>query len=132
IEKHTSSIENPKVQDAVDAMMSLSEMKLGMTEPVVHVGSSMNLLGKWVVAMAGGTNGGAGVAKAYFDAGYSTVIYMHVAVADKKEIASYEQGGNFIASGHISSDSVGIAPFVQKLREEGIEVTPMSGVFVPD
>ena len=96
------------------------------------MGSSENLLGKWIVAMAGGTNGGAGVAKAYFNAGYSTVFYMHLGAADKKELSSYDGAGNLVATGHISSDSVGIAPFVHALRERGLDVTPMSGVFVPE
>jgi len=120
------------VQHAIEAMNEIPEMKMGMTEPMVHVGSSQNHLGKWIVAMAGGTNGGAGVAKAYFDAGYSTVIYMHLGDADKKELLNYEKAGNLVATGHIASDSVGIAPFVEELRSRGLEVTPMSGVFVPD
>ena len=131
IEQATSSQETPKVQDAIDAIMEIPEMKLGMTEPMIHVGSGNNRLGRWVVAMAGGTNGGAGVAKAYFDAGVSTVFYMHLANQDKQELLSYNNAGNLIATGHIASDSVGIAPFVKRLREEGLEVTPMSGVFVP-
>ncbi|MDF1541435.1 MAG: hypothetical protein P1Q69_21225, partial [Candidatus Thorarchaeota archaeon] len=132
IQKAVSNIEKPRVKDAIDAMKELPEMKLGMTEPLVYVGSAENLLGKWVVAMAGGTNGGAGVAKAYFSHGYSTVFYMHLGPADKKELSSYKAAGNLVASGHIASDSVGIAPFVHALRERGLEVTPMSGVFAPD
>jgi len=52
--------------------------------------------------------------------------------ADKKELAQYDKAGNLVATGHIASDSVGIAPFVKELRERGLEVTPMSGVFVPE
>ncbi|MHA2426119.1 MAG: hypothetical protein ACXAEF_15130, partial [Candidatus Thorarchaeota archaeon] len=132
IKKSTSQIEKPKVKDAIEAMMQLPEMKIGLTEPLVYIGSNENLLGKWIVAMAGGTNGGAGVAKAYFAHGYSTVFYMHLAAADKKELQSDGTAGNLVASGHIASDSVGIAPFVHALREKGLDVTPMSGVFVPE
>lgn len=132
IEAGTSKVENAKVIDAIHAMNELPEMKLGLTEPVVYLGSKENLLGKWTVAMAGGTNGGAGVAKAYFGAGYSTVIYMHLGPSDLKELKKAEISGNLIATGHISSDSVGISPFVQELRKKGLEVTTMSGVFVPE
>ncbi|MFW9908043.1 MAG: Nif3-like dinuclear metal center hexameric protein [Candidatus Thorarchaeota archaeon] len=132
IQKAVAGKRNPKVKDAIDAMKELPEMKIGLTEPLVYVGSSENLLGKWIVAMAGGTNGGAGVAKAYFRHGYSTVFYMHLAEADKKELSSDPRAGNLVASGHIASDSVGIAPFVHALREKGLQVTPMSGVFVPE
>ena len=132
IENGLKGNSSPTVQDAIDAIKMLPELKLGMTEPVVHVGSNGNLLGKWIVAMAGGTNGGVGVAKAYFDAGYSTVFYMHIGESDKSKLASYSRSGNLVATGHIASDSVGIAPFVHKLRDEGIDVTTMSGVFVPE
>ncbi|MFX1439046.1 MAG: hypothetical protein ACFFFD_02275 [Promethearchaeota archaeon] len=132
VEEGTKNISEPLVQDAIEAMNEIPEMKMGMTEPMVHVGSAQNRLGMWIVAMAGGTNGGAGVAKAYFDAGYSTVIYMHLGDADKKELLNYENAGNLVATGHIASDSVGIAPFVKELRSRGLEVTPMSGVFVPE
>ncbi|MFW9968194.1 MAG: hypothetical protein ACFFEA_13650 [Candidatus Thorarchaeota archaeon] len=132
IEEGTKGIAESRVQDAIDAMNQIPEMKMGMTEPLVHTGSATNLLGKWVVAMAGGTNGGAGVAKAYFEAGYSTVIYMHLSTADKKELDEYDKAGNLLATGHIASDSVGISPFVKELRSRGLEVTPMSGVFVPE
>ncbi|MBD3408328.1 MAG: hypothetical protein GF411_19550 [Candidatus Lokiarchaeota archaeon] len=132
IKKGTEKIDNPRVSDAIESMMELPEMKLGMTEPVVYVGSSSNLLGKWTVGMAGGTNGGAGVAMAYFNAGFSTVFYMHLGTSDAKELKKEDNAGNLIATGHMSSDSVGIAPFVKALREKGLEVTPMSGVFVPE
>ncbi len=128
----TENLDRPQVKDALLAIKEIPEIKLGMTEPVVYVGSAENLLGNWVVAMAGGTNGGAGVAKAYFNAGYSTVFYMHLGQADKKELVKDEISGNLVATGHISSDSVGIAPFVKRLRSEGLEVTTMSGVFVPE
>ncbi|MFX1369233.1 MAG: hypothetical protein ACFFAY_11580 [Promethearchaeota archaeon] len=131
IDTAAKELDSLTVKDAIDAIMEIPEMKMGMTEPMVHVGSASNRLGRWVVAMAGGTNGGAGVAKAYFDAGVSTVFYMHLAMQDKKELLAYEKAGNLVATGHIASDSVGIAPFVERLREEGLEVTPMSGVFVP-
>ncbi|MFW9920335.1 MAG: hypothetical protein ACFFED_12100 [Candidatus Thorarchaeota archaeon] len=132
IQKGVASIDRPRVKDAIEAMKTLPELDIGLTDPIVFVGSSENLLGKWIVAMAGGTNGGAGVAKAYFDAGFSTVFYMHLGASDKKELSSYDRSGNLVATGHISSDSVGIAPFVHALREKGLEVTPMSGVFVPE
>ncbi len=125
-------LECPKVTDAIDAMMELPEMQMGLTEPEVYVGSSDNLLGRWVVAMAGGTNGGADVAKAYFDYGVSTVIYMHLSSSDKQKLKEYSGAGNLVATGHMASDSVGIAPFVKALRKRGLEVTPMSGVFVPE
>jgi hypothetical protein len=132
IDRGTKDLEKATVQDSIDAMNELPEMKLGMTEPVVYVGKVDNLLGKWTVAMAGGTNGGAGVAKAYYDAGYSTVFYMHIGEVDKRELSSYPNAGNLVATGHMSSDSVGIAPFVKRLKKEGLEVTAMSGIFVPE
>jgi len=31
-------------------------------------------------------------------------------------------------TGHIASDSIGINPYIDRLRQEGLEVTPISGI----
>jgi hypothetical protein len=74
-----------------------------------------------------GTNGGYAVARAYFQAGVDTVLYIHIAPEEAQRLRN-EASGNLIVSGHISSDLVGINPFVAKLEERGLEVVRMSGL----
>jgi hypothetical protein len=36
-----------------------------------------------------------------------------------------------VVTGHIVSDSVGITPYIERLREEGLEVVALGGLLEP-
>jgi hypothetical protein len=101
--------------------MSLDEFKNASTDILVPLGDLDNRAGTVVVAHGAGTNGGYSVAKAYFDHGVDTVIYIHISPADLKKLTEYGQG-NLIISGHIASDMVGINPYLRKLRKRGLTI----------
>jgi len=111
---------------------TFGEFRNAATEIEVLVGRPGNPIGRVVVSHAAGTNGGYPVAKAYFDHGIDTVIYIHCRAADaRKLIDEFGETENLIVTGHIASDSVGINPYVDRLREEGLEVTTFSGIIAP-
>ena len=57
------------------------------------------------------------------------MIYIHCRPADaKKLIDEVGEAKNLIVTGHIASDSVGINPYVDRLRGEGLDVTTFSGI----
>jgi len=108
---------------------SFGEFGNADTQIELRMGSMDNPIGKAVMSHGAGTNGGYPVAKAYYDHGVDTVIYIHCRPADsKKLIAEYGERVNLIVTGHIVSDSIGINPYVDRLREEGIDVTTLSGI----
>jgi hypothetical protein len=109
------------VQDVVDALMGLEEFKKATTEVIVPVGHLDSKAGKVVVAHGAGTNGGYSVAKAYFDHGIGTVVYIHINPGDLKKLQD-DNKGNLIISGHIASDMVGINPYLRELRKRGLTV----------
>ena len=115
------------MQDAIDALNTMPEFAEAQTRIMVPVGAVDRPLGRIAVVHGAGTNGGYPVAKAYFDAGINTVLYIHVAPEEAQRLRA-ETAGNLIVSGHISSDMVGINPFVAKLEESGVEVIRMSGL----
>ncbi len=123
---------NPKakVQDILDALMEMPEYQKTLSGPVVRVGSAQDYCGKPWVIMAGGTNGGVDVIKAYFDAGIGTTISMHMP-EDVLKAVREQNIGNVVVAGHMASDSVGINIFIRALEEQGIEVIRMSGVIDP-
>lgn len=128
IEEHVLQLERaPKVQDAVDALMTLPELAQADTQIMVPVGAVDNPLGKLAVVHGAGTNGGARVATAYFEHGIDTVIYIHCA---GEEIARLREAGqgNLIVSGHISSDLIGINRYVAQIESRGVQVVRMSGL----
>lgn len=120
---------NPKatLKNVLDVLMEIPEYQKSPVKPVIRVGSQDDYAGKIAVLMAGGTNGGKNVFKAYFDAGVGTIICMHM--PDDVRDAVIEQNiGNVIVAGHMPSDSIGINILINELEKIGLEVTAVSGI----
>jgi putative NIF3 family GTP cyclohydrolase 1 type 2 len=122
--------EDATVAELVDRFYeTFGEFRNAATEIEVRVGKPRNRIGRVVVSHGAGTNGGYPVAKAYYDHGIDTVIYIHCRPADaKKLIDEYGETKSLIVTGHVASDSVGINPYVERLRQEGLDVTTFSGI----
>ncbi|MCK4257475.1 MAG: Nif3-like dinuclear metal center hexameric protein [Halanaerobiales bacterium] len=118
------------LQDVVDALMEFPEYQNTKAQPKIRIGGKKDYAGKVFVTMAGGTGGGADVAKAYFEAGIGTLIVMHMP-EDVLDAIREQNIGNIIVAGHMASDSVGINKLIAKWEEEGIEVIRCSGVVDP-
>lgn len=116
-----------KLEDIVEALKEINEYKETIAGPVIRVGSGNDYAGKVAVLMAGGTNGGADVLKAYFEAGVGTIICMHIP-DDVKEAVEKQNIGNIIVAGHMASDSIGLNILIKEMEKRGVEVTKMSGI----
>ncbi|HET7037899.1 MAG TPA: hypothetical protein VFI42_19655 [Thermomicrobiaceae bacterium] len=128
VEEHLTTLDRePLVQDAIDALHEMPEFANAPTRIMVPVGAIDRPLGKLAVVHGAGTNGGAAVARAYFESGVGTVLYIHV-LPDQAEILRREGRGNLIVSGHIATDLVGINPFVAALESRGVAVLRVSGL----
>ncbi|MFQ6012482.1 MAG: hypothetical protein ACE5LS_02425 [Thermoplasmata archaeon] len=121
------------VDDGVAALRALPEFGIAETDIVLRLGDAAHALGRWVVAHGAGTNGGYPVAKAYFTHGVDTLVYIHVLPADLQRLREDPAlaGKNLVVTGHIVSDSLGINPYIQRLRAEGLEVVALGGVLEP-
>ena len=119
-----------KVQDAIDALMEMSEFAHSPHPIVMRMGKAGAPLGKWVFSHGAGTNGGYPVASALFRNGVDTVFYIHVDPGHLKRLKDEfgKKGKNLVVTGHIASDSVGINVIIRRLEREGLKVTPMGGV----
>ena len=109
------------VGELIDRLHEIHEFQKAETKIELVMGERENKLGKCVLAFATGTNGGYPVAKALFDHGANTVIYMHI--DDQLVKLRKDCRGNLIVLGHQAGDSIGINLFVRILREKGIKVT---------
>lgn len=120
-----------KVQAAIDALMQLPEFAHSRHPIVMRMGKASAPLGKWVFVHGAGTNGGYPVASALFRNGLDSVFYIHIDPGHLKRLKDEfgKAGKNLVVTGHIASDSVGINVIIRRLRREGLEVTPMGGVF---
>lgn len=115
------------LQDVLNALLDIPEYKHALTKPIIRVGSPDFFAGKVYVAMAGGTTGGATVAKAYFEAGVGTLITMHMPENDIKELRELNLG-NLIVAGHVASDSIGLNKLIAALEDRGLNVIRINGI----
>jgi len=120
---------NPRatIKDVLEALNTVPEFEKATIKTAVRVGDEKSYAGKTVVCMSGGTNGGAAVLKAYFDAGVGTVIQMH-ATEDDIKAAKEQNIGNLVVTPHMASDSVGMNVILDEWRKMGVEVVVMSGM----
>ncbi len=128
IEDHLTTLAGePTVQDAINALATLPEFATSVTPIMVPVGAVDRPLGRLAVVHGAGTNGGANIARAYWNNGIDTVLYIHCAGDDVMRLRQ-EPTGNLIVSGHIASDMVGINPYVAGIEARGVEVVRVSGL----
>ncbi|HSL93093.1 MAG TPA: hypothetical protein VK905_00645 [Bacillota bacterium] len=128
--EHLKDKPRATLQDLLDALNDMPEYQKTLSKPVIRVGAAGDYAGKPLVIMAGGTNGGVDVIKAYFDAGIGTTISMHMP-EDVITAVKEQNIGNIVVAGHMASDSVGLNVFIKALEERGLEVIRMSGIIDP-
>lgn len=120
---------SPTVQDVIDALRTIPEIRDAPTKPMVPVGRLDNLAGKVTIFHGAGTNGGFAVAEALFDHGVQTVVYIHLAAEDADRLRKLRRADcNVVVSGHIASDLIGINRYVESLEARGVEVVRFSGL----
>jgi putative NIF3 family GTP cyclohydrolase 1 type 2 len=95
--------------------------------PKIFVGDPERRCGKiGLTELTGGTEGSPKLYEKMAQAGIGTVIGMHISEEHKKEAEAANI--NVIIAGHISSDSLGMNLFLDKLEKKGIEIIPCSGL----
>lgn len=126
---HDKLGDQPKatLQDVLRTLKEIPEYEYALTEPVIRAGSPDYYAGRIYVAMAGGTSGGAAVAKAYFEAGVGTLVVMHMPEPDIKEIRE-QNLGNLIVAGHMASDSIGLNKLIATLEDRGLQMIRINGI----
>lgn len=115
------------VGELVQRLGMIPEFRRAQTKIGVWMGKRSNRLGNWVLLFAAGTNGGYPVAKAYFENGVDTVIYLHI---QSDELARLKKDckGNLIVLGHMAGDAIGANMFVAALRKRGLQVDTLDVV----
>jgi putative NIF3 family GTP cyclohydrolase 1 type 2 len=108
---------------------TFGEFRSASTQVEIAVGKATHRLGRVAVSHGAGTNGGYAVGKAYFEHGIDTLVYIHCRPDEARRLeAEFGMTKSLVVTGHIASDSVGINPYLDRLRREGLEVTTASGI----
>ncbi len=111
-----------KVSDIIDNIKDIHEFAKADTEPLVVYGDAEHNINRYAIVIAAGTNGGAEIAKLYFEAGIDTIIYLHISNEELAKLKASAIDGNLVILGHLAGDSLGLNIFADKLEEEGLEV----------
>lgn len=105
------------------------EFRASETPIEVLVGNEGHRLGRIVVSHGVGTNGGYAVGKVYFEHRIDTLVYIHCRPENARRLENeFGESKSLVVTGHIASDSLGINPYVRRLRQEGLDVVTASGV----
>lgn len=109
------------VSDIMKSVQEIPEFKHAATRVKVRYGSEKSRAGRWALVIAAGTNGGYPVAKAYFQHGVDTVIYLHVDYGDLAKMKEDKLRGNLVVLGHMAGDSLGLNALAGRLEGIGVE-----------
>jgi putative NIF3 family GTP cyclohydrolase 1 type 2 len=120
---------NPELRlaDVAGALGALPAARRAETAVEVLLGHPGARAGRVLVAHGALTNGGYHVARACYEYGIDTVVYIHVSSADLARLREDGQG-QLIVVGHLVGDGVGIEPYIDALRARGLEVILLSQV----
>jgi len=118
------------LENLLDLLKEIPEYKEAIkigAGPRLFVGSKENRCGKIAITeITGGTEGSPKLYEKMAIAGIGTIIGMHVDEEHKKEAEAANI--NVVISGHMSSDSLGMNLFLDKLEKKGIKIVPCSGL----
>ncbi len=130
--KFVQNLMNKKKPDTVDDVIKLlkevPEFAEGVKNgsgPKIVVGDKKKKAGKVIVKFTGGTSPGKEVYKEISEKGVGTVVGMHVPEEHLEEIKKYHI--NFVDSGHMASDSIGMNKICDMIEKKGVEVIACSG-----
>lgn len=127
--QRTAGANGMAVGGLVEELKAIPEMEASLVQPEQWLGQPENPVGKWVVQMAAGTNGGAPVYRTYYEHGIDTILAMHI---DDRDLRELEQGqrptANLVITGHMPSDSIGMNRVLDAIEQRGVEVIAGSGV----
>ena len=119
-----------RIEDIIAILKEIPEYKKAMeigAGPKIFVGSENNRCGKIALTeITGGTEGSPKLYEKMAQAGVGTVVGMHISEEHKKEAEAANI--NVVIAGHMSSDSLGMNLFLDKLEKKGIEIVPCSGL----
>jgi hypothetical protein len=111
-----------------DALAAMDAFAAADTDILLALGAWDAPAGRVVLSHGAYASGGYEVARAYFAHGVGTLCCADIAPEDVRRLAADALGGNLLVLGRAAVANVGMAPYLARLRHEGLEVTPWAGV----
>ncbi|MEM1423904.1 MAG: hypothetical protein AAGH64_07855 [Planctomycetota bacterium] len=123
--------EHEPVSALADRLRTVPELAHDANSFIEVPDDPMRQCGRVAVMHAGGTNGGADVAHALFDAGVGTVVYIHLSGEDALRLRQRAEAGGLggvLVTGHFASDAIGMNLYLDALEKEGLDVVRHGGL----
>jgi len=122
--------EKPKtLKDLIKVLKQISEYKLAAKDkagPKILIGKPEDKTGKIALEMTGGTEGSKDVFARLSQAGFKTIVSMHL--SEQHFLKAKPEHINVVVAGHISSDNLGLNLLLDKLeKRDRIRVMDCSG-----
>jgi putative NIF3 family GTP cyclohydrolase 1 type 2 len=118
------------VGDVLSVLMEIPEYQIatkGKAGPTLFSGNEKNRAGKIApLEITGGTEGSPMIYEKLAQAGVGTIIGMHASEEHRKE--AQKNHINLVIAGHMSSDSLGMNLFLDKLEENDVDIIVCSGL----
>lgn len=129
-DKKSASRQAETVGEIIEILRKIPEYKIAAQNsagPRIFAGSPENRAGKIVAFdITGGTSGAKEIYPELAKAGIGTIIGMHMKEENREEAIKHHL--NVVIAGHISSDSLGMNLFLDKLAEKNIKIIPCGGL----
>ncbi len=116
------------VADLRDALLLLPEYAAAPVAPSLALGAWDAPAAQVAVVHATYEPPNAAIARTYLTHGVTTLICASFAAGDAEQLRREGIAGSILALGSIATASLGLNPYIQRLRADGLEVAPFSGV----
>lgn len=123
--------EHEPLSAVAKALRTIPELAHEANEFIDVPDDPMRRCGRLAIMHGGGTNGGADVAEALFEAGVGTVVYIHLSGEDAMRLRKRAEAGGLggvLITGHLASDAIGMNAYLGALEERGIEIVRHGGL----
>lgn len=118
------------LKELMDLLLKIPEYRKAVEYglgPKIFVGKANRRCGKIALTeLTGGTSSSKDIYEKLSQAGVGTIVSMHMDEEHKEEAEKHHI--NVVIAGHMSSDSLGMNLFLDRLNKKGIEIIPCSGL----
>jgi hypothetical protein len=115
-----------------DALLALPYVGGAPVAPGLALGDWQSPAGRVVVSYGAYATLDASIARAYFAHGAGTLVCADFALDDARQLRREGIAGAVLTLGEDATASAGMLPYVERLRQDGLEVTTFSGIIEPD
>lgn len=128
IDQRLGEISAPTLADVRDAALALPSFAQARVTPQPVLGEWTAPAGKVAVLDSDWGPPSREEVSAYFKHGIRTLCCVDYPLADALALSQEGYTGSILTLGRIAAESVGVLPYVTRLRDEGIEVATFAGV----